>query len=192
MEYDEKFAKEGLTFDDLLLIPARSSVLPSEVDLSTFLARKIKLNIPLVSAPMDTVTEARLAVALAREGGIGIIHRNLSVTEQAGEVDKVKRSQAGMIVDPITLPPEERLSTAREIMAKYHISGIPITENGRLVGILTNRDIRFETDFGKRIYECMTKDNLITVLWAPPWRRPRPFCRSTAWRNSRWWVRISN
>jgi len=162
MEYDEKFAKEGFTFDDLLLIPARSSVLPSEVDLSTFLTRKIKLNIPLVSAPMDTVTEARLAIALAREGGIGIIHRNLSVAEQAAEVDKVKRSQAGMIVDPITLPPEERLSTAREIMAKYHISGIPVTENGRLVGIVTNRDIRFETDFTKRIYECMTKDNLIT------------------------------
>jgi len=163
MNRDEKFSKEGFTFDDLLLIPGRSQMLPSEVDLTTYLTPQIKLNIPLVSSPMDTVTEARLAIALAREGGIGIIHRNLTAEAQAQEVDKVKRSEAGMIVDPITLPPHETLATAREIMARYHISGVPITENGRLIGILTNRDIRFETDFTRSIYECMTKENLITA-----------------------------
>lgn len=163
MNYEEKFGREGLTFDDVLLLPGRSVVLPSEVDLSTRLTTGIRLNIPLVSAPLDMTTEARLAIALAREGGMGIIHRNLSIEAQAQEVDKVKRSEAGMIVDPITLPPDEPLSRAMELMAQYHISGIAVTENGRLVGILTNRDIRFETDFTKLIRECMTKDNLITA-----------------------------
>jgi IMP dehydrogenase len=159
----EKFGPEGLTFDDVLLVPALSSVLPKDVSTNTCLTRNISLNIPLVSAAMDTVTEARLAIALAREGGIGIIHRNLSIDDQASEVDKVKRSEAGMIVDPITLSPHDRLTRALEVMANYHISGVPITENGRLVGILTNRDIRFEEDLDQEIGALMTRDNLITA-----------------------------
>jgi IMP dehydrogenase len=159
----EKFGPEGLTFDDVLLVPALSSVLPKDVSTTTCLTRHITLNIPIVSAAMDTVTEARLAIALAREGGIGIIHRNLSIDEQAGEVDKVKRSEAGMIVDPITLSPHDRLTRALDVMANYHISGVPITENGQLVGILTNRDIRFEEDLDQEIGALMTRDNLITV-----------------------------
>jgi IMP dehydrogenase len=160
----EKFQLEGLTFDDVLLIPSQSSVLPKDVSTQTKLTRDIALNIPVVSAPMDTVTEARLAIALAREGGIGIIHRNLSIKDQVIEVDKVKRSEAGMIVDPITLQPENLLSEALEVMAKYHISGIPITdEYGRLVGILTNRDIRFEEDVDQPISALMTREGLVTV-----------------------------
>jgi len=145
------------------MVPAHSSVMPTEVDLSTCLTSNIKLNIPLVSAAMDTVTEGRLAIALAREGGIGIVHRNLSVERQAEEVDRVKRSESGMIVDPITLPPNDLLSTANEIMSKYHISGIPITEGRKLVGILTNRDIRFVTDFDQPIHQFMTSEGLITA-----------------------------
>jgi IMP dehydrogenase len=159
----EKFGPEGLTFDDVLLVPALSSVLPKDVSTTTCLTRHISLNIPLVSAAMDTVTEARLAIALAREGGIGIIHRNLSIDDQASEVDKVKRSEAGMIVDPITLSPHDRLTRALDVMANYHISGVPITEDGRLVGILTNRDIRFEEDLDQEIGALMTRDNLITA-----------------------------
>ena len=159
-----KFGKEGLTFDDVLLIPAESSVLPGDVSTSTRLTADITLNIPILSAAMDTVTEARLAIALAREGGIGVIHRNLSVEDQAGEVDKVKRSESGMITDPITLGPEDSLRSALAVMAKYHISGIPITEEGgRLVGILTNRDLRFEQDLDRPIRELMTHDHLITA-----------------------------
>jgi len=154
---------DGLTFDDILMVPAHSSVMPTEVDLSTRLTSNIKLNIPLVSAAMDTVTEGRLAIALAREGGIGIVHRNLSVERQAEEVDRVKRSESGMIVDPITLPPNDLLSTANEIMSRYHISGIPITEGRKLVGILTNRDIRFVTDFDQPIHQFMTSEGLITA-----------------------------
>ncbi len=154
---------DSLTFDDILLVPAHSSVMPTEVDLSTHLTSNIKLNIPLVSAAMDTVTEGRLAIALAREGGIGIVHRNLSVERQAEEVDRVKRSESGMIVDPITLPPNDLLSTANEIMSRYHISGIPITEGRKLVGILTNRDIRFVTDFDQPIHQFMTSEGLITA-----------------------------
>ncbi len=160
----EKFELEGLTFDDVLLVPSESSILPKDVSTQTRLTREITLNIPVVSAPMDTVTEARLAIALAREGGIGIVHRNLSVRDQVTEVDKVKRSEAGMIVDPITLQPVNRLSEALEVMAKYHISGIPITdEYGRLVGILTNRDIRFEEDVDQPIEALMTREGLVTV-----------------------------
>ncbi len=159
----DKFGPEGLTFDDVLLVPALSEVLPKDVSTTSWLTRRIALNIPLISAAMDTVTEARLAIALAREGGIGIIHRNLSIEAQSAEVDKVKRSEAGMIVDPITLSPHDRLTRALDVMAKYHISGVPITENGRLVGILTNRDIRFEDDLDQEIGALMTKDNLITV-----------------------------
>src|SRR5438132_12096090 len=142
---DEKFAREGLTFDDVLILPAASSVLPRDVSTQTRLTRTINLNIPILSAAMDTVTEGRLAIALAREGGIGIIHRNLSIEEQAQEVDKVKRSESGMITDPETMDPMMQLSEALAVMQRFHISGIPITENGKLVGILTNRDIRFET-----------------------------------------------
>jgi IMP dehydrogenase len=159
----EKFERDGITFDDVLLVPRHSAVLPSEVNTSTWLTREIPLAIPIVSSPMDTVTEARLAIALAREGGIGIIHRNLPLEAQVDEVDKVKRSQSGMIVEPITLPPDAPLERALALMAKYHISGVPITENGRLVGILTNRDIRFESDVTRPISEVMTSRDLVTV-----------------------------
>jgi IMP dehydrogenase len=163
-DWQEKFGKEGLTFDDVLLVPAESSVLPAEVSTVTRLTREITLNIPILSAAMDTVTEARMAIALAREGGIGVIHRNLSIADQAREVDKVKRSESGMITDPITLGPDDTLGRALEAMATYHISGIPITdEHRRLVGILTNRDIRFEQNPDRPIRELMTTDHLITV-----------------------------
>jgi IMP dehydrogenase len=153
----DSFQEQALTFDDVLLVPGRSEVLPADVDLSVALAPGIHLNIPVLSAAMDTVTEARLAIALAREGGLGVLHRNLPVEQQAEEVDKVKRSESGMIVDPITLPPDATLGDAEAIMSKYHISGVPITENGRrLVGILTNRDVRFVTDMSIPIHRLMT------------------------------------
>ncbi|ABQ27285.1 IMP dehydrogenase [Geotalea uraniireducens] len=155
---------EGLTFDDVLLLPAHSQILPRDVDLSTHLSRNILLNIPLVSAAMDTVTEARAAISMAREGGIGFIHKNFSIADQAMEVDKVKKSESGMIVDPITMRPHQKIREALEIMAKYRISGVPITKsNGKLVGILTNRDLRFETNLDLLISERMTKRNLVTV-----------------------------
>lgn len=160
---NDKFAKEGLTFDDVLLIPSKSEVVPSQVDLKTNLTQKIKLNIPLMSAAMDTVTEARVAIAIAREGGIGIIHKNMSIEEQAVEVDKVKRSEHGVIVDPFYLSPDRLLSEANALMKKYRISGVPITVEDKLVGIITNRDIRFETDFTQRIEDVMTSKNLITA-----------------------------
>lgn len=158
-----KIIKEGLTFDDVLLIPAASSVLPKDVDTSVQLAPKIRLNIPLLSAAMDTVTEYKLAIAIAREGGVGIIHKNLDIDVQAEHVDKVKRSEHGVITDPFYLHPDDLLSDALALMAKYKISGVPITENGKLVGILTNRDLRFETNFDQPIKNVMTKDNLITA-----------------------------
>jgi len=155
---------EGLTFDDVLLVPAHSLVLPRDVNLSTRLSRNIPLNIPLVSAAMDTVTESRAAIAMAREGGIGIIHKNFSIEAQAQEVDKVKKSESGMIVDPITMRPTQKIREALEMMSKYRISGVPITKaNGKLVGILTNRDLRFETDYDLPISARMTKRNLVTV-----------------------------
>jgi len=154
---------EGLTFDDVLLEPARSEVLPAEVDTRTCLTRQIGLNIPIVSSAMDTVTESHLAIALAQQGGIGIIHRNMTIERQAEEVDRVKRSESGMIVDPITIGPEEPISAAQALMARYRISGVPVTRNGKLVGILTNRDLRFETRFDLPISEVMTKENLVTV-----------------------------
>jgi IMP dehydrogenase len=162
-DWDEKFGTQGFTFDDVLLLPAASAVLPSDVSTRTRLTNSIELSIPILSAAMDTVTEARLAIALAREGGIGIIHRNLSVEAQAAEVDKVKRSESGMITDPITLAPTDPLRAALASMANYHISGIPITEHGRLVGILTNRDLRFETNLDRPIGEVMTREHLITA-----------------------------
>lgn len=154
---------EGLTFDDVLLVPAHSRVLPAQVDITTRLTASISLNIPIISAAMDTVTEAALAIAIAREGGIGIIHKNLSPDRQAAEVDKAKRSESGMIVDPITLPPDKKIGDALEVMRKFSISGIPITEGEKLVGILTNRDLRFEIDLSRPIGEIMTKENLVTA-----------------------------
>src|SRR3954471_21651095 len=154
---------EGLTFDDVLLEPAHSEVLPAEVDIRTCLTRQIGLNIPIVSAAMDTVTESHLAIALAQQGGIGIIHRNMPIDRQAEEVDRVKRSESGMIVDPVTIAPDKRISDALEVMRRYRISGVPVTEHGKLVGILTNRDLRFETRTDVPISEVMTKENLITV-----------------------------
>jgi IMP dehydrogenase len=160
---ENKIQMEGLTFDDILLIPAKSDVLPREVDLSTPLTGRIRLNVPILSAAMDTVTESRLAIAIAREGGLGFIHKNLSIDRQAAEVDKVKRSESGMITDPLSLPPDKTLTDALNLMHQYHISGIPIVEGSRLVGILTNRDIRFETDMSQPIRNVMTKDNLVTA-----------------------------
>ena len=160
---NDKFGKEGLTFDDVLLIPQESDFHPRETDLSTRLTNKIKLNIPIMTAAMDTVTESSMAIAIAREGGIGIIHKNMSIEEQASEEDKVKRSEHGVIVDPFFLSPENTLQDAEDLMAKYKISGVPITENDKLVGILTNRDLKFEVDFSKKIKECMTHENLITA-----------------------------
>lgn len=160
---EDKIVKEGITFDDVLLIPAKSEVLPNQVDVSTYLTKKIKLNIPLMSAGMDTVTEAKMAISMAREGGIGIIHKNMSIEEQALEVDKVKRSEHGVIVDPFYLSPDHLVEDALELMARYRISGVPITEAGKLVGIITNRDIRFETNYKKQIKDAMTKEKLITA-----------------------------
>ena len=158
-----KIVKEGLTFDDVLLIPAESDVLPKEVDISTYLTKKIKLNTPVMSAGMDTVTESKMAIAMARQGGIGIIHKNMSIAKQAEEVDKVKRSEHGVIINPFWLTPDHYVYEADALMEKYHISGVPITENGKLVGIITNRDIRFETNHGKKIAEVMTKDHLVVA-----------------------------
>ena len=154
---------EGITFDDVLLVPAYSEVIPNQVDLSTMLTKTVKLNIPMMSAGMDTVTEHRMAIAMARQGGIGIIHKNMSIEAQAEEVDKVKRSENGVITDPFYLSPEHTLADANELMAKFRISGVPITENGKLVGIITNRDLKFEEDFSKKIKDCMTSEGLITA-----------------------------
>jgi len=163
MEIHPKSIEEFLTFDDVLLVPAYSAVLPKDVDTSTQLTRTIRLNIPLVSAAMDTVTESRTAISMAQEGGIGIIHRNLSISDQALEVDKVKKSESGMILNPITMHPDQKIHEALEIMKKYRISGVPITKDGKLVGILTNRDLRFEKRLDEKISTVMTKDRLITV-----------------------------
>ncbi len=154
---------EGLTFDDVLLQPARSGVLPNTADTRTFVTRNIRLNIPILSSAMDTVTESHLAIALAQQGGIGIIHRNMSIDRQAEEVDRVKRSESGMIVDPVTIDPDRKISDALELMKRYRISGVPVTRSGKLVGILTNRDLRFETRYDLPISNVMTKENLITV-----------------------------
>src|SRR5438067_6782322 len=161
---EEKFGREGLTFDDVLLVPAESHVLPNDVSTATRLTPRIELAIPIVSAAMDTVTEARLAIALAREGGIGVVHRNLSIADQVAEVDKVKRSESGMIVEPVTLPPDALVRDALELMAHYKVSGVPITDGGGvLVGILTNRDLRFETDVEQPVSALMTSHDLVTA-----------------------------
>ena len=158
-----KIIGEGITFDDVLLVPAYSEVIPNQVDLSTNLTKKVKLNIPMMSAGMDTVTEYRMAIAMARQGGIGIIHKNMSIEAQADEVDKVKRSENGVITDPFYLSPEHTLEDANNLMAKFRISGVPITEGRKLVGIITNRDLKFEEDFSKKIKESMTSENLVTA-----------------------------
>lgn len=162
MEFNSKFVKEGLTFDDVLLIPAESDVLPADVCLETQLTKNIRLNIPVMTAAMDTVTESRMAIAIAREGGLGVIHKNMSIEEQVAEVDKVKRSENGVITNPMFLAPDNYVYEAEELMHNYRISGVPICENGKLVGILTNRDLRFLSDYNIRISEVMTKDNLVT------------------------------
>jgi len=160
---EKKISGDAYTFDDVLIVPVKSDVLPTEVRTNTKLTNRIELNIPIVSSAMDTVTESRLAIALAQHGGIGIVHRNMPIDKQVAEVDKVKRSESGMIVDPITMSPSDKIEDAVKLMAHYKISGVPITENGRLVGILTNRDLRFETRFHLPIREVMTKENLVTV-----------------------------
>ena len=161
--WSEKVGREALTFDDVLLVPRLSEVHPRDVDIRTRFSRHITLNVPIVSAAMDTVTESELAIAIAREGGIGVIHKNFSIGDQAGQVDRVKRSESGMIVDPFTLPPDASLHQARELMARFHISGVPITQDGKLVGILTNRDLRFEDDLGRRVADVMTRERLVTA-----------------------------
>src|SRR6202790_4553888 len=154
---------EGLTFDDVLLLPDKSAALPAEADTRTHLTRKIELNIHMISSAMDTVTESRLAIAIARQGGLGIVHRNMSIERQAEEVDRVKRSESGMIVDPVTISPEHTVQHALELMNKYRVSGLPVTRGTRLVGILTNRDLRFEKNLAQPVSAVMTKDNLVTV-----------------------------
>ena len=159
-----KIIKTAYTFDDLLLVPNKSEILPREVTTKTYLTKKIALNIPLMSAGMDTVTESKMAIAMAREGGIGIIHKNMTIEEQAREVDRVKRQENGVITDPIYLSANHRLQDAEDLMGRYRISGVPITdENGKLVGIVTNRDMIFETNYDRKISEVMTKENLITA-----------------------------
>jgi IMP dehydrogenase len=163
VKWGDKIGPEALTFDDVLLVPRLSEIHPRDVDLRSRFTRNITINIPIVSAAMDTVTEHALAIALAREGGIGVIHKNLTIEEQCAQVDRVKRSESGMIVDPVTLPPSATVSEAHAVCARFHISGVPITENGRLVGILTNRDLRFEDDPTRRVSDVMTRDGLVTA-----------------------------
>ena len=164
MQYNSKFVKEGLTFDDVLLIPAESNVLPADVSLETQLTKGIRLNIPVMTAAMDTVTESRMAIAIAREGGLGVIHKNMSIEEQVKEVDRVKRSENGIISNPIFLGPDNYVYEAENIMHSYRISGVPIVvDGGKLVGILTNRDLRFLSDYNIKISEVMTKENLVTA-----------------------------
>ena len=160
----DRISYKGITFDDVLLEPGYSEVVPKDVDVRTLLTRNIRLNIPILSSPMDTVTESELAIALAQEGGMGIIHKNLSVVLQTREVDKVKRSENGIITDPITLPPDETVGTARRIMEQHHISGVPITVDGYLKGILTRRDLKFLGDNNQKLSEVMTKENLVTAV----------------------------
>ena len=163
VSWDEKVGPEALTFDDVLLVPDLSEVHPRETDVRSMFSRRIPLEIPIVSAAMDTVTESELAIALAREGGIGVIHKNLPIAGQCSQVDRVKRSESGMIVDPVTLPPGATIGEAHEIMSRFHISGVPITQGGKLVGILTNRDLRFEDRLGRKVSEVMTKEKLVTT-----------------------------
>jgi IMP dehydrogenase len=182
----------GLTFDDVLLIPAESSILPGDTNVSTRLTERIILNIPLVSAAMDTVTESKTAIAMAQEGGIGIIHRNMPVAAQAAEVEKVKKFESGMISDPITIAPDQKISEAQEIMNKYRISGLPVTKNGRLVGILTNRDLRFEKKLDRAVSEVMTKDKLVTVKPGVELDEAKRFCITIGSKNFWLWTITSS
>jgi len=160
---DDQLMKEGLTFNDLVLLPGESTVLPKDIDIKTELSRNISINIPIVSAAMDTVTESETAIALARQGGLGFIHKNMTIEKQALEVEKVKKSESGMIIDPITITPEQKISEVLNIMKKYKISGVPVVKKGNLMGIITNRDLRFETNLDKKVEDVMTKDNLATA-----------------------------
>ncbi len=180
--------KESLTFDDLLLVPAASSILPRDVDPATLLTKNISLNIPIVSAAMDTVTESRTAICMAQEGGIGIIHRNMSIERQAIEVDRVKKSESGMVVDPITIEPERKVSDALALMHQYSISGVPVVKNEKLVGILTNRDLRFEENLDQPVSNVMTKDHLVTVKSNITLDESKNFCTSTALKSCWWWM----
>ncbi len=180
---------EALTFDDVSLLPAYSEVLPHETNLETRLTREITMRIPLTSAAMDTVTESETAISIAREGGIGIIHRNMSVERQALEVNKVKKSERGMVIDPVTVEPEQKISDVLELMARYRISGVPVVKNGQLVGIITNRDLRFENNMDLQVSEVMTKDNLVTApVGYLPGRNPKGSSTKDASRNSWWWM----
>ena len=174
---------EALTFDDVLLVPAYSDVVPTQVSTQVRLTKSITLATPLMSAAMDTVTESRLAIAIAQQGGMGVVHRNLTIEQQAGEIDKVKRSESGMIVDPVTIEPERPISDALEVMRRFKISGVPVTKKGKLVGILTNRDLRFVSRTDIPIGDVMTKENLITVPVGTTLGRPSTFCISIAWRS---------
>ncbi len=182
---------EMLTFDDVMLVPGRSAVLPRDVDLTTRLTRNLTMNIPLLSAAMDTVTEARLAIAIAQEGGIGVIHRNLSPERQAEEVDKVKRSESGMIRDPITLGPNRTVREAQDLMARFQISGVPIVEGGKLAGILTNRDLRFVEDEGGFVREYMTRENLVTAPVGTTLEQAKALLQKNRTKSSRSWTRRS-
>ncbi|MBK7689860.1 MAG: IMP dehydrogenase [Bacteroidetes bacterium] len=190
MATNSKVLKEGLTFDDVLLVPAYSEVLPREVSLQTQLTRALKINIPLLSAAMDTVTEQQLAVALAREGGIGILHKNMSIEKQAEQVRKVKRSESGLIIDPITLHPDATIGAALQIMKENKIGGIPIIDtNKKLVGILTNRDLRFEKNLKQKVSDVMTKDNLVTAPLGTDLLKAEKYCNSIKLKSCRLWTR---
>lgn len=182
--------KNGLTFDDVLLLPGYSDVAPADTDIASRMCN-LQLNIPIIAAAMDTVSEYRMATALAREGGLAVIHKNMPIREQAGEVEKVKKSQSGMIIDPVTLDPSAPITTALEIMKNFRISGIPITEKGKLVGILTNRDLRFITDFDQPVSNLMTRENLIPLPRLRPWRRRKRFSSVSRWRRYRLSTKIT-
>jgi IMP dehydrogenase/GMP reductase len=183
--YKERFVGEGLTFDDVLLVPAESDVLPADVDLKTKITSKVSLNVPVMSAAMDTVTEYRMAIAIAREGGMGVIHKNMSIDYQAEQVDMVKRSENGVITNPIYLHADNTLGDADALCGKFRISGVPIVDgDGRLIGIITNRDMKFETDMNRLIGDVMTKENLVTGPWEQLSRRRRPSSSSTGLRSS--------
>ena len=190
--WETKFAKKGLTFDDVLLIPAESHVLPNDVDMSVQLAKNIKLNIPIISASMDTVTDSKMAIAMARQGGLGVIHKNMSIEAQADEVRKVKRSESGVIIDPFFLTPQDLVSDAEHLMSKYRISGVPIVEtleNRKLVGIITNRDMRFVTDYSIAIEQVMTKENLVTAPVGTSLKMPKRFYNNIKLKNYQSWMK---
>jgi len=191
--HPDKFGNPGYTFDDVLLVPAYSEILPREVDISTLFTRSIRINVPIASAAMDTITENKMAIAIARQGGIGIIHKNMSIAAQADQVRSVKRSESGMIVDPVTLHAEARVWEALELMHRFKIGGIPVIDaDNHLIGILTNRDLRFETNTDKPVSALMTSANLVTAPWALRWSRQGLFCSDIRLKNSLWWMTTTN